>query len=76
MALNLELNSERYIQLLEKLIGESEFLQNNPPRFIAQEDRFGPSHWLAWAALVPPILLSPSATLSACLLSVLDLNMP
>ena len=40
MALNLELNSERYVQLLEKLIGESEFLQNNPPRFIPQEDRY------------------------------------
>ena len=39
MALNLELNSERYVQLLEKLIGESEFLQNNPPRFVPQEDK-------------------------------------
>jgi acetylornithine deacetylase len=39
MALNLELNSERYVQLLEKLIGETEFLQNNPPRFVPQEDR-------------------------------------
>ena len=40
MALNLELNSERYISLLEKLIGETEFLQNNPPLYIPQEDRY------------------------------------
>ena len=40
MALSLELNSERYVQLLEKLIGESEFLQNNPPQFIPHEDRY------------------------------------
>lgn len=40
MALNLELNTERYIQLMEKLIGETEFLQNNPPRYIPQEDRY------------------------------------
>lgn len=40
MALNLELNSDRYVSLLEKLIGESEFLQNNPPQFIPQEDRY------------------------------------
>ena len=39
MALNLELDSERYVQLLEKLIGETEFLQNNPPRFVPEEDR-------------------------------------
>ena len=39
MALNLELNSERFLKLLEKLIGESEFLQNNPPRYVPQEDR-------------------------------------
>ena len=39
MALNLELNPERYVQLLEKLIGETEFLQNNPPRFVPKEDR-------------------------------------
>ena len=40
MALNLELNTERYIQLMEKLIGETEFLQNNPPRYVPQEDRY------------------------------------
>ena len=39
MVLNLELNSERFLKLLEKLIGESEFLQNNPPRYVPQEDR-------------------------------------
>ena len=40
MALNLELNTERYIGLMEKLIGETEFLQNNPPRYVPQEDRY------------------------------------
>ena len=39
MALDLELNKDRYVKLLEKLIGEVEFLQNNPPRFVPQEDR-------------------------------------
>ena len=38
-ALGLELNSERYLELLRKLIGEVECLQNNPPRFIPQEDK-------------------------------------
>ena len=39
-SLQLELNSERYVELLRKLIGETEYLQNNPPRFIPQEDRY------------------------------------
>ena len=38
--LQLELNSERYVELLRKLIGETKYLQNNPPRFIPQEDRY------------------------------------
>ena len=39
MALNLELNEARYVALLEKLIGETEQLQNNPPKFVPEEDR-------------------------------------
>eukprot|EP00294_Goniomonas_avonlea_P008598 CAMPEP_0114558582 /NCGR_PEP_ID=MMETSP0114-20121206/10462_1 /TAXON_ID=31324 /ORGANISM="Goniomonas sp, Strain m" /LENGTH=437 /DNA_ID=CAMNT_0001743989 /DNA_START=8 /DNA_END=1321 /DNA_ORIENTATION=+ len=39
MALQLKLNQERFIPLLEKLIGESEFVQNNPPEHIPEEDR-------------------------------------
>ena len=39
-AIQLELNSERYVELLRKLIRETEYLQNNPPRFIPQEDRY------------------------------------
>ena len=31
MALQLDLDRERYVSLLEKLIGEVEFLQDNPP---------------------------------------------
>ena len=34
-----ELNSERYVALVEKLIGETEHLQDNPPKFVPQEDR-------------------------------------
>lgn len=34
------LNEERFISLLEKLIGESEFLQNSPPQgLIPYEDK-------------------------------------
>ncbi len=39
MELGLELNSERYLTLLTKLIGETEHLQNNPPKFIPKEDK-------------------------------------
>ena len=38
--LGLELNCTRYVELLEKLIGESETLQNNPPRFVPTEDKY------------------------------------
>ena len=34
-----ELNRESFVSLLGKLIGESKFLQNNPPELIPQEDR-------------------------------------
>lgn len=35
-----ELNEKRFLDLLEKLIGESEFLQNSPPQgLIPNEDR-------------------------------------
>ena len=37
--LNIELNTDRYVSLMTKLIGETEFLQNNPPKFVPQEDR-------------------------------------
>ena len=37
--LGLELNCTRYVELLEKLIGVSETLQNNPPRFVPTEDK-------------------------------------
>ena len=36
----LSLNKDRYVALLEKLIGETEFLQDSPPKFIPQEDRY------------------------------------
>jgi len=39
MALQMDLNKDRYVSLLEKLIGEVEFLQNSPPKFIPQEDK-------------------------------------
>ena len=34
MALQLNLDRDCYISLLEKLIGEVEFLQDNPPKFV------------------------------------------
>ena len=40
MALQLDLDKDRYVSLLEKLIGEVEFLQDNPPKFVPQEDRY------------------------------------
>jgi len=39
MALQMDLDKDRYVSLLEKLIWEVEFLQNNPPKFVPQEDR-------------------------------------
>ena len=39
MSLRLGFNRERYVVLLSKLVGETEFLQNNPPKFVPQEDR-------------------------------------
>ena len=38
--LETELNEERYVALLTKLIGESEHVQNNPPKFIPTEDKY------------------------------------
>lgn len=34
-----DLNKESFISLLTKIIGESKFLQNNPPELIPEEDR-------------------------------------
>ncbi|KAL5537659.1 hypothetical protein UlMin_045936 [Ulmus minor] len=34
-----ELNRDSFISLLSKLIGESQFVQNNPPELIPEEDR-------------------------------------
>ena len=36
----LSLKQDRYVSLLDKLIGESEFLQDNPPKFVPQENRY------------------------------------
>jgi acetylornithine deacetylase len=36
---SLQMNEERFLALLDKVIGESEFVQNNPPSLIPQEDR-------------------------------------
>ena len=37
---NFALNEDRYLGLMEKLIGEVEFLQDNPPKFVPEEDRY------------------------------------
>ncbi|KAL6349335.1 hypothetical protein AAG906_033991 [Vitis piasezkii] len=34
-----DLNTDSFVKLLSKLIGESEYVQNNPPDLIPQEDR-------------------------------------
>ena len=40
MALSgLSLNQDRYVGLLRKLIGETKFLQDNPPKFVPEEDK-------------------------------------
>ena len=35
----LHLNDERFVGLLEKLIGEVQYVQNNPPKFVPEEDK-------------------------------------
>ena len=39
MSLDIGFNEERFVKLLTKLIGETKYLQDNPPRFIPEEDR-------------------------------------
>eukprot|EP00298_Acanthocystis_sp_HF-20_P012350 c19845_g4_i1.p1 GENE.c19845_g4_i1~~c19845_g4_i1.p1 ORF type:complete len:434 (-),score=190.05 c19845_g4_i1:34-1335(-) len=34
-----ELNESRFLQILEALIGESQYVQNNPPKFVPEEDK-------------------------------------
>ena len=43
MPLDVGFNEERYVKLLTNLIGETKFLQDNPPRFIPEEDRHAKS---------------------------------
>ena len=40
MALDLDFNEGRYVKLLTNLIGETKFLQNNPEKFIPEENRY------------------------------------
>ncbi|XP_065912244.1 uncharacterized protein [Dysidea avara] len=39
MSVELDFNEERYLKLLTKLIGETKYLQDNPPKFVPEEDR-------------------------------------
>jgi len=39
MALELDFNEGRYVNLLTNLIGETKYLQNNPMKFIPEEDK-------------------------------------
>lgn len=39
MSLDIGFNEERYVKLLTNLIGETKYLQDNPPRFVPEEDR-------------------------------------
>ena len=45
------LNKDRYLGLLEKLIGETEFLQDNPPKLVPQEDKS-----VAWQLSCPFVI--------------------
>eukprot|EP00051_Salpingoeca_urceolata_P026545 m.477694 g.477694 ORF g.477694 m.477694 type:complete len:493 (+) comp20921_c0_seq1:1550-3028(+) len=38
-SVSFELNTERFVSLLTKLIGESKHVQNNPPKHVPEEDR-------------------------------------
>ena len=44
----LELDESKFLDLLEKLIGESKYLQNNPPELVPVEDRYGGCCWMLW----------------------------
>ncbi len=36
-----QLNRDTYVALMDKFIGEAEFLQNHPPAHVPEEDRIG-----------------------------------
>ena len=50
MPFDIDLNQLNFLELLEKLIGETKWLQNRPPELIPEEDRAG-GHIIA--ALTP-----------------------
>lgn len=39
MSVELDFNEERYMKLLTNLIGETKYLQDNPPKFVPEESR-------------------------------------
>jgi len=40
MSVELDFNEERYMKLLTNLIGETKYLQDNPPKFVPEESRY------------------------------------
>lgn len=40
MAVDMELNEDRYVRLLSMLVREGKYLQNSPPSLVPQEDRY------------------------------------
>jgi len=40
MAVELDFNEERFLKLLTNLIGETKYLQDNPPKFVPEENRY------------------------------------
>jgi len=40
MTVELDFNEERFLKLLANLIGETKYLQDNPPKFIPEENRY------------------------------------
>ena len=39
MAINIGFDEQRFLKILTDLIGETKYLQNNPPRYVPEEDR-------------------------------------
>ena len=53
--------------LMEKLIGETEFLQDNPPKFVPQEDRYEGGTSLHWKLACSHITPVTCYTVSMCM---------
>ena len=46
MAINIGFDEQRFLKILTDLIGETKYLQNNPPRYVPEEDRSATTNML------------------------------